>query len=58
MRFSQIYGLPPLLRLSRLRANAVLIDDLMPGLEALWLSNQDMIDFVAQWDHGIRKILG
>ena len=31
---------------------------LMLGLEALWLGSPEMIDFVAQWDQGIEKILG
>jgi len=31
---------------------------MMLGLEALWLGNPEMIDFVAQWDHGIETILG
>ena len=30
----------------------------MLGLESLWLGNPEMIDFVAQWDQGIEKILG
>ncbi len=39
----------------RIAAAAVMA--LMLGLEALWLGNPEMIDFVAQWDHGIEKIL-
>ena len=31
---------------------------LILGLEALWLGNPELIDFVAQWDQGIEKILG
>ena len=31
---------------------------LMLGMEALWLGNPEMIDFVAQWDRGIENILG
>ena len=30
---------------------------LMLGLEALWLSNPDMFDLVAEWDEGIGRIL-
>jgi AcrR family transcriptional regulator len=37
---------------------ATLVISLMLGLEALWLGNPEMIDFIAQWDHGIEKILG
>ena len=31
---------------------------LMLGLEALWLGNPELIDFVGQWDQGLKKILG
>ena len=31
---------------------------LMLGLEALWLGNPELFDFVEQWDQGIERILG
>ncbi len=39
-------------------ATAAQVIALMLGLEALWLGNPEVIDFVAQWDLGIEKILG
>ena len=40
------------------RITATQLIALLLGLEALWLGNPDLIDFVDQWDQGIEKLLG
>ena len=39
------------------RVTATQVIALMLGLEFLWLGSPEMVDFVAQWDQGIEKIL-